>query len=124
MRKFIYTITFLLLTSITLNAYAIGPKTFDQTIKNNKVVLVKFWAYWCPSCAMLKSDFEKAKKIIGKKAKLVEYDVDLGGKPLNKYGVQILPTMILFVNGKVVDKSNSILSAKDIADWVLGYVPQ
>jgi len=123
MRKFFYTIAILLITSATINAHSIGPKTFNQTIKHNRVVLVKFWASWCVPCSILKPEFEKAKKIVGNKAKMVEYNVDLGGFVLKKYGVQTIPTMILFVNGKPVDQSHSILSSQDIADWVLGYVP-
>ena len=112
-----------LLLSLFLSAYAIGPNSFDRTIKTHKVVLVKFWASWCMPCRMLKPNFDRAKREIGKKALLVEYNVDLGGEPLRRYGIRTIPTMLLFVNGKLVDISHSILSAKDIKEWVLGYVP-
>ncbi len=120
MKKFL---TVLLLSVLVLNAYPIGPKNFNKAIHSKRVVLVKFWAKWCAMCSLLNPNFQQAKKIIGKKALLLEYNVDLGGYPLKKYQITTLPTMILFENGKPVEKNSSILSAKDIADWVLGYVP-
>jgi len=116
-------VVFFAMLSIFLSAHAIGPNNFYKTIKSHKVVLVKFWASWCTPCRMLKPNFDRAKRAIGKKALLVEYNVDLGGEPLRRYGIRTIPTMLLFVDGKVVDISQSILSAKDIKEWVLGYVP-
>ena len=113
-----------MLLSAFLIAQSIGPNSFDRVIKSHKVVLVEFWAPWCPGCAMLKPNFERAKREIGNKALLVEYNVDLAGEPLRRYHVDTIPTMILFVDGRVAEVSKSILSAQDIKDWVLGYVPQ
>jgi len=102
----------------------VGPNNFSSTINSNKAVLVKFWAPWCGPCTMLKPEFEKAEQIAGNKVLFATYNIDLRGEPLRAYNVTVIPTMILFVDGKEVARSNSILSAQDIADWVLGYVPQ
>jgi thioredoxin 1 len=83
--------------------------------------LVKFWASWCAPCSVLNPEFKEAKKIIGKKALLVEYNVDLGGKVLEKYNIEYLPTMIIFKNAKEVERTNSILNSNEIANWVLKY---
>jgi thioredoxin len=106
------------------NAKVIGPNNFYKTIKQNRYVLVKFWAPWCAPCSILNPEFKKAKKIAGKKVLFATYNIDLKGEPLNRYNISIIPTMVLFVNGKEVSRSSSILSAEDIASWVLGYVPQ
>jgi thioredoxin-like negative regulator of GroEL len=73
---------------------------------------------------MLKPEFEKAKRAVGNRALFVEYNIDLGDDILRKYGVTHIPTMILFENGKAVDGVESVLDAKNIKEWVLGYVPQ
>ncbi len=73
---------------------------------------------------MLAPRFNKAKRIAGKKVLFATYNVDLRGEPINRYGIKIIPTMILFVDGKEVDRSTSMLNANDISSWVLGYVAQ
>ncbi len=115
-------VAFLLISAV--NAHEIGPSNFDRTIKSHKYVLVKFWASWCGPCQMLKPEFEKAKRVAGNKVYFATYNIDLRGEPLSRYNVSMIPTMILFVDGKEVDRSNSVLSSSDIVSWVLGYVPQ
>ena len=106
-----------------INANIIGPKNFENIIKTHKLVLVKFWAPWCSACKMIKPEFEKAQIIAGKSVYFATYNVDLRGNPIKKYNIETIPTMILFENGKEVDR-NYILNAKDIIEWVMGYVPQ
>ncbi len=102
-------------------AYQIGPKSFYQTINSNKLVLVKFWASWCMPCSILKPEFEKAKKKMGKKVIFAEYNVDLGGKALRQYNISLLPTMILFKNGKELDRTSDILDNQTIIEWIGQY---
>jgi len=123
MKRVIYAILLSILTSVALQAYEVTPKTFNKVIHSKRVVLVKFYANWCMPCKMLKPEFEKAKRAVGKRALFVEYNIDLGNDILRKYGVSHIPTMILFENGKAVDGVESVLDAKNIKEWVLGYVP-
>jgi len=58
---------------------------------------------------------------VGKRAKFVEYNVDLGGEPLNRYNIKLLPTMVIFKNGKEVSRDSSVLDSQAIADWVSNY---
>jgi len=123
MQKIKLIILITILFSTFIYAKAINPNNFYKTIKSHKVVLVKFWAPWCGPCNILKPKFEKAKHIAGKKVLFATYNVDLRGEPLKRYNIRSIPTMILFVNGKEIDRSQSILNANDISSWVLGYVP-
>ncbi len=114
----------LLLTLEFTIAKSLNANNFHSTISKKGVVIVKFWATWCTPCKMLTPEFNKAKKIVGDRAIFATYNVDNRGKPLKQYNISTIPTMVLFENGKEVDRSNSILSAKDITDWVLGYIPK
>jgi thioredoxin len=120
-KKLVYLFLVTFFATSLLNAQQISSKNFYQVLKNNKVVVVKFWASWCMPCSILKPEFHKAKKIVGKRAKFVEYNVDLGGEPLNRYNIKLLPTMVIFKNGKEVSRDSSVLDSQAIADWVSNY---
>jgi len=109
------------IVTIFLDAQQVGPKSFDSVISKNRVVIVKFWAPWCMPCSILKPEFSKAKAQVGKKVKFVEYNVDLHGEPLRKYNIQVIPTMVIFKNGKEVSRDSSILDSSAIVNWVNQY---
>jgi len=110
------------LSAITfINAQQITPAGFNSVISKNRVVIVKFWAKWCVPCSVLTPEFDKAKAAMGKKVKFVEYNVDLRGKPLQKYNIEFVPTMVIFKNGKEVSRNSDILDSSAIVEWVAKY---
>ena len=124
MKKFFTVILITFITTLTISAHEVTPSTFEKTIKSKKLVLVKFYANWCAPCKIQKPEFDKAKKMVGSKVLFVEYNVDLGKNIVAKYGVRVLPTMLLFENGKPVAGVESVLDAQNLKEWVLGFVPQ
>jgi len=109
------------IATIFLNAQQVGPKNFNTVIDKNRIVVVKFWAPWCMPCSILKPEFNKAKAKLSKKVKFVEYNVDLHGEPLRKYNIEVIPTMLIFKNGKEVSRDSSILDSSAIVNWINQY---
>jgi thioredoxin 1 len=80
----------------------------DQTFSTETsegVVLADFWAPWCGPCKMIAPVLEELDQELGEKVKIVKLDVDENQETAGKYGVMSIPTLLVFKNGEVVDKT-------------------
>lgn len=75
---------------------------FDQMIAGNKPTLVDFFATWCGPCKMQSPILEQVKAKVGDSANVIKVDVDKAGEVAQRYRVQSVPTLILFVGGQPV----------------------
>ena len=84
---------------------------FNEKIASGRV-LVDFFATWCGPCRMLAPILEEVdeRKEAGDLL-IIKVDVDEAGEIAAKYGIQSIPTLILFENGKAVKNA-------------LGYMPK
>ncbi len=90
----------------------ITGKDFEKTIADNKLVLVDFYATWCPPCKMLAPVLEELQDAF-KDVKIVKIDVDANGNEelVKKYKVMSIPTMVFFKEGQEMETQ---LGFKDI----------
>lgn len=68
------------------------------------VVLVDFFATWCGPCKMMAPVIDELSGEFEGKAKIGKLDVDDNSKSAGEYGVQSIPTLILFKDGKENDR--------------------
>nr|WP_300091274.1 thioredoxin [Sedimentibacter sp.] len=84
--------------------YVKSTSEFDELLAKEKLVLVDFWATWCAPCRMIAPVIEQlADKYDGKVA-VAKVDVDQNQELSIRYGIQSIPTVILFNDGKVESK--------------------
>tara|TARA_Y100000389_G_scaffold35181_1_gene29930 strand:- start:23 stop:433 length:411 start_codon:yes stop_codon:yes gene_type:complete len=77
-------------------------QNFNQEIRNNNLLLVDFWAEWCGPCKSMHPIFTRmAKKY--KRIRFARVNVDNAQDIAMKYGVQSIPTFIMFKNAEVVN---------------------
>ncbi len=87
------------------NAVAVTEQTFDTEVIQSKVpVLVDFWAAWCAPCRAVAPTVEDLAVEYKDRLKVVKVDVDENQDVSIRYGVQSIPTLILFKDGKVVER--------------------
>jgi thioredoxin 1 len=67
-------------------------------------VLVDFWAEWCGPCKMVGPIVEKVAGDYAGKLKVGKLNVDENSSTPQQYGVQGIPTLIFFKNGKDVNR--------------------
>ena len=76
-----------------------------QVLKSNLPVFVDFWAEWCGPCRMVGPAVEQIGKIMAGKVKVAKLNVDENQEIAMKYGVQSIPSLILFKDGKEVART-------------------
>lgn len=85
---------------------------FDKLIKNDKV-LVDFYADWCGPCRMISPIVEEIAKE-NNDLQVVKVNVDNFEAIARKYGIMSIPTLIVFKNGKEVNKNIGYISKDEI----------
>ena len=77
-------------------------ENFNQEMANNDLLLVDFWAEWCGPCKSMHPIFTRmAKKY--KRVRFARVNVDNAQDIASKYGVQSIPTFIMFKNGEIAN---------------------
>lgn len=78
-------------------------QNFNQEILKNQLLLIDFWAEWCGPCKSMHPIFTRmAKKY--KQVRFARVNVDDAQDIAVKYGVQSIPTFIMFKNGEIVNR--------------------
>jgi thioredoxin 1 len=88
---------------------------FHQEVDKAEILyLVDFWAIWCPPCAMVAPVLEEIAKEYDGKVNIGKVNVDNEIKTANEYGIQNIPTMIVFKQGKEVERIIGALPKEQI----------
>lgn len=120
MRKLIvFLLCALALTSVCMaEVKVLTDANFDAEIKSSTPTLVKFYAPWCGHCKNLAPEFVKASEMVGEKAILAEVDCTVEKKVAEKYNIQGYPTLIIFQDGKELQKYEGERNAASIATFM------
>jgi thioredoxin 1 len=85
------------------NILTLTDKNFDHQLKN-KTVLIDFWASWCAPCRMMAPVLNEVSDSLSGNAYVGKVDVEKYQSIAAKYQIRNIPTMILFKNGKEVNR--------------------
>jgi thioredoxin 1 len=80
---------------------AVTEQSFeDEVLQSDKPVIVDFWAEWCGPCHAVAPVLDRIVEESNGDLKLVKVNIDEQPALSQRYGVQSIPTMILFKNGE------------------------
>ena len=85
-----------------------------EVLKSDVPVVVDFWAPWCGPCRMQGPILDQLDKEMDGKMKVVKVNVDEEGELAMTFGVQSIPTLLFYKDGKVVDKAIGVRDANAV----------
>ena len=92
---------------------------FEETISaTDKFFLVDFFATWCGPCQVLGPILEKVAEQFKDNVVLLKVDVDQFPVSSQKFGIDRIPSVFIFKNGKPVNNFVGLIPEAQIKDWV------
>lgn len=99
-------------------ALHLSAENFKQEVLEAKgKVLVDFFATWCGPCRMMSPIVDQLADELAD-VKVCKVDIDLAEALATEYGVEVVPTFIVFENGEAVKSLSGVMSKPVILDML------
>ncbi|MCD6148312.1 thioredoxin, partial [bacterium] len=79
-----------------------------EVLNSPKPVLVDFWAEWCMPCQMIAPILQEIAEEFGEKIKIGKLNIDKNPLISTTFSVDAIPTLILFKNGKIIQRFTGV----------------
>ena len=89
----------------------------NEVVKSEKVTLVDFFATWCGPCQMLAQVLEKMSTSRAQ-IDIAKVDVDESVELAQKYEIDVVPTMIIFKDGKIMKRIEGFHTEAELMDII------
>ena len=101
----------------------VSDATFEsEVLKATSPVVVDFWAEWCGPCRMIAPALEEIAGSLGEKVKIVKLNVDENPQTAAKYGIQSIPTLMIFKNGEMSSRQIGAAPKQKLEQWITSAV--
>lgn len=88
----------------------LNDSNFDSTVASSPALLVDFWAPWCGPCRMIAPVIEELAKELAGRVTVAKVNVDEAPAVSAAQKVTAIPTLLIFKNGQLVDRSTGLAS--------------
>ena len=104
---------------------AVTDESFRQDVLEAPgPVLVDFWAEWCGPCKAVGPILDELAKEYEGKLTVAKVNIDDNPVTPNEYAVRGIPTMLLFRDGKLLDKKVGAMPKSALKDWIAGQLEE
>lgn len=101
----------------------VNSQNFDQEVlKSQSPVLTDFYADWCGPCQALAPIIEELANELTGRLKVTKLDVDQEAQLSMKYGVQSIPTLILFQHGQEVERLIGFMPKQQLLNTIKAHL--
>lgn len=91
---------------------------FDDIIKSNNLVFVKFFATWCNPCKMMAPIVSKLSENFGNKFKFIQIDIENCENLCRIYSISSVPTFVVFKNGEEYDRISGATNYQNLEYFI------
>lgn len=96
--------------------------TYQEAIKSAPVVLVEFYASWCPHCQHMMPIVAQVKEVLEGKAAVVQYDIDKNKEYADENHIEGIPTFIIYKNGEQQWRQSGEMPGEELLSQVEKYL--
>ena len=102
----------------------VSDATFKAEVLDSKEpVMVDFFAEWCGPCKAMAPALDQVATEMKGKVKIAKIDVDQNPEITQKYGIQAMPTLLIFKGGEIAAKQiGALVQKKKLEDWIKGAI--
>ena len=99
--------------------HTVTDASFKQDVLDSNVpVVVDFWAEWCGPCKMIGPSLETISDEMAGKVKIVKLNIDEHQIVAGQHGIQSIPTLLIFKDGKLASKMTGARPKGDLVKWI------
>lgn len=88
-----------------------------EVLKNEKTVLLDFWAEWCGPCRMFSPIIDQLSEK-NESITVGKINVDEQGELAQKFGIVSIPTVVIMKNGEIVAKSTGFKPLQELEELI------
>ena len=92
-------------------------ETFEKELNGGALMLGDFWAEWCGPCRMMSPIVDQLADELAD-VKVCKVDIDQAEALATEYGVEVVPTFIVFENGEAVKSVSGVMPKPVILDML------
>lgn len=95
---------------------------FNEIIQKNNLVLIDFSAEWCGPCQTLAPILKEVKQHFGEQLSIIKIDVDKNQALARNFGIQGVPTLILYKGGQQIWRQSGLLPKSELVRIISPYL--
>lgn len=95
---------------------------YNDVIKSSKVVMVEFYASWCPHCQRMMPIVEQIKELLNGQVDIYQFDIDENTATAEAVGADSVPTFIIYRDGKEVWRESGEMDGQVLLSKIQSYL--
>ncbi len=96
--------------------------TYDEAIRQTNVVMVEFYATWCPHCKKMAPIVDQIKELLDGRATVIQLDIDQNQEAADAEEVSGVPTFIIYKGGSEVWRHSGEIDGNCLLNKVDSYI--